>query len=162
MKKNSQMAQMTHLASFGPVFFSLLPSIALHVTYFVHYKLYIPYNISQYQKKIEGKDLLMAKRHIWRCLGAFFSLLRSIALPVAYFIDYKLYIQYNISQYQKKVEGKHLLIAQTTQDASFGPVFVVITFHLPSCSVFGSLQPIDTVKNQLVTKKYEIYKKDTY
>ena len=50
-------------------------------------------------------------------------------------------------------------MAQTTRPASFGPVFVIITFHLPSCSVFGSLQHIDTVKNKLVTRKHERNKK---
>ena len=45
-------------------------------------------------------------------------------------------------------------MAQTTRLASFGPVFIVITFHLPSCSVFGSLRYIDTVKKKLVTRKH--------
>ena len=50
-------------------------------------------------------------------------------------------------------------MAQTTCLESFGPVFIVVTFHHPSCSVFGSLQYIDTVKNKLVTRKHERNKK---
>ena len=44
-------------------------------------------------------------------------------------------------------------MAQTTCLASFGPVFINVTFYLPSYRVFGSLQLVYTVKYYLVTKK---------
>ena len=37
-------------------------------------------------------------------------------------------------------------MAQTMHLALFGPVFIVVTFYLPSYRVFGSLQLIYTVK----------------
>ena len=47
----------------------------------------------------------------------------------------------------EEIFKKHVPIAQTTPDASFGPVFVVAAFHLPLRRVFRRLHPIYTEKN---------------
>jgi hypothetical protein len=49
-------------------------------------------------------------------------------------------------------------MAQTTQDASFGPVFIVATFHIPICHVFRRIQAISRIKHKLESK----IKKGTY
>jgi hypothetical protein len=54
-------------------------------------------------------------------------------------------------------------MAQTTRLASFGPVFIVAAFHLLLCRIFRRLHhPIYTIKDLLVSKKYEQNKRETY
>ena len=75
MKKNSPMAQTTHLVSFGPVFV-----VSAHpIAYFVFKNIYILYNISSYSKKRRKNKKnthLGPKRRVWRRLGPF-----SLSLP---------------------------------------------------------------------------------
>ena len=46
-------------------------------------------------------------------------------------------------------------MAQTTQNASFGPVFVVYAFHPSPSRVFRILQAIYTMKYKLVSIKHK-------
>jgi hypothetical protein len=46
----------------------------------------------------------------------------------------------------RKKEKKHLIMAQTTPDASFGPVLIVAAFPNALRRVFHTLQPTDGKK----------------
>ena len=143
------MAQTTPDTSFGPAFV-VLPSISLRVSPYRVFRSLQPIYIIKHQlvlinmKKMKNKNkketYIWPKQHVCHRLGPFSSSSPSFFPPVAYFVVYDLYIKLNIIQYIKN-ERIHVSMAQTTPDASFGPVFVVTAFH-HSCRVFCRVQPI--------------------
>ena len=138
-------------ARLGLFSLSCLRSLSLscfsQFTTYVYNKTLVINSINKYEENIYKKETyIWPKQHVCCCLGLFSESSSSPSFfpPVAYFVVYNLYIQLlNISQYEKKRENikKHVPMAQTTPDVSFGPVFVVTAFH-HSCRVFCRVQTI--------------------
>ena len=142
-KKHLPRLQMTRMVSFVPDFvmatFHVLHCCIFHILEPIMYQL-----VSRVQRILKKDPHQGPKRHVWRRLGLFPSLLPS-----------PLCTTYNVLvsiKNMKEIIKKHSPRAQTTHLALFGPIFVVAAFHLFPYLIFRSLKPIYEIKHQLASK----------